>query len=213
MTKNFLLKIIFIYNKLIFFEVEEFNIFSKKEFNIYLSLEEWGKINKYFLQFDSLNEVLQSLNILIIKKNLIIIKEEKLMKIKITNPRNDEVFFINIPYKEKDLKSEIDNIILYVASLNEKMQFLEKKVNSLEKKLDDIYIYNNILETIKNKKENKEKRLGDLKKSKILLKKEYKLFMSWFYNKQKKFTLLLDSDRDGDLTDNFYCKCFGKYKL
>ena len=66
------------------------------------------------------------------------------------------------------------------------MQFLEKKVNSLEKKLDDIYIYNNILETIKNKKENKEKRLGDLKKSKILLKKEYKLFMSWFYNKQKK---------------------------
>ena len=213
MTKNFLLKIIFIYNKLIFFEVEEFNIFSKKEFNIYLSLEEWGKINKYFLQFDSLNEVLQSLNILIIKKNLIIIKEEKLMKIKITNPRNDEVFFINIPYKEKDLKSEIDNIILYVASLNEKMQFLEKKVNSLEKKLDDIYIYNNILETIKNKKENKEKRLGDLKKSKILLKKEYKLFMSWFYNKQKKFTLLLDSDRDGDLTDNFYCKCSGKYKL
>ena len=67
-----------------------------------------------------------------------------------------------------------------------KIQFLEKKVNSLEKKLDDIYIYNNILETIKNKKEDKEKRLGDLKKSKILLKKEYKLFMSWFYNKQKK---------------------------
>ena len=48
------------------------------------------------------------------------------MKIKITNLRNDEVFFINIPYKEKDLKSEIDSIILYVASLNENTIFGKK---------------------------------------------------------------------------------------
>ena len=133
------------------------------------------------------------------------------MKIKITNHRNDEVFFINIPYKEKDLKSEINSIIPYVTSLNVKNTIFGKKVNNLEKKLDEICIYKNIKETIKNKKEDKEKRLGNLKKSKILLEKEYKLFICWFYNKPKKFTLLLDSDKDGDLTGNFYCKCYGKY--
>ena len=210
--QKFLLKI-FLNENLIFFEVEEFNIFPKKEFNIYLSLEQLGKINKYFLQFDSLNEVLQSLKTLINKKNLTIIKEEKLMKIKITNPGNDKVFFINIPYKEKDLKSEIDSIIPYVASLNEKIQFLEKKVNSLEKKLDEIYIYKNILENIKKEKEEKEekeKKLGDLVKSKILLQNEYNLLMSWLDNIPKTITLLLDSDRDGDLTDTFYSKCSGK---
>ena len=206
--QKFLLKI-FLNENLIFFEVEEFNIFPKKEFNIYLSLEQLGKINRYFLQFDSLNEVLQSLKTLINKKNLTIIKEEKLMKIKITNPGNDKVFFINIPYKEKDLKSEIDSIIPYVASLNEKIQFLEKKVNSLEKKLDEIYIYKNILESIIKEKE--EKKFGDLIKSKILLQNEYNLLMNWLDDIPKKITLLLDSDRDGDLTDTFYSKCSGKY--
>ena len=124
--QKFLLKI-FLNDQLIFFEVEESNNFPKKEFNIYLSLEELGKINKYFNQFDSLKEVFQSLKTLINKKCLKIIKEEKMMKLEIINPANDKVFYINIPYKEKDLKSEINSIIPYVASLNEKIQLLEKK--------------------------------------------------------------------------------------
>ena len=117
--------------KLIYLEIEEKNIFPKGEYNIYLSLEELGKINKYFLQFDSLKEVLDSFKKLIIKKNLTIVGEKNQMKIRIINPSNDKEFFINVPLKEKDLKSEINSLIHYVASLNERIQILENKLNEI----------------------------------------------------------------------------------
>ena len=111
--KNFLLKIA-LNEKLMLFDIEQMDLFPKQEFNIYLSLEELGKINKYFLQFDYLKEVFESLKILIKKKNLFIIKEEKRMKIKIINPANDKEFFITVPLKEKDLKSNNNiNLICY----------------------------------------------------------------------------------------------------
>jgi len=193
-------------DKLMFFEVEE-NIFPRGEYNIYLSLEELGKINKYFLQFDTLKEVLESFKKLINKNNLSIIKEEKKMKIKIVNPANDKEIFINVPLKEKDLKSEIDSLIPYVASLNERIQILEKK-------LDEIYIYKDYLEEIRKEKEKeKEKELVkqyEINKSQILNKNEMELFLSWLDNKPKKIKLLLDSRIDGDLTQTFYNKCTGK---
>ena len=200
-----------------FFEVEESNNFPKEEFNIYLSLDELGNINKYFNQFDSLKEVFQSLKTLINKNCLKIIKEEKLIKLEIINPANDKEFYINIPYREKDLKSEINSIIPVVASLNEEIQLLEKQVNNLEEKLDEIYAYKNLLEKIKKEKEKeeeekeKERIKKELGRSKILLENEYKLLISWLEKMPKKVTLLLDSDRDGDLTNTFYRQCSFKY--
>ena len=62
--------------KIMFFEIEEENDFQRKEFNLYQSLEEFIKIDKYFRQFDNLNEVFNSIKILILNKNLTIIKED-----------------------------------------------------------------------------------------------------------------------------------------
>ena len=118
--------------KIMFFEIDEENIFQRKEFNLYQSLEELIKIDKYFRQFDNLDEVFNSIKILILNKNLTIIKEDKLMKIKINNPTLNKEFFINIPLKEKDLKSEIDSIIHYVTSLNDKMNNLEKQIKEIK---------------------------------------------------------------------------------
>ena len=121
------------YNETImFFEIEEENDFQRKEFNLYQSLEELIKIDKYFRQFDNLNEVFNSIKILILNKNLTIIKEDKLMKIKINNPTLNKEFFINIPLKEKDLKSEIDSLIPYVISLNDKINNLEKTIKEIK---------------------------------------------------------------------------------
>ena len=74
--KNYILKIS-LNEKLMFFQIEEKNIFPNGDYKIYLSLEELGKINRYFLQFDTLKEVLESIKKLISKKNLSILKEEK----------------------------------------------------------------------------------------------------------------------------------------
>ena len=118
--------------KIMFFEIDEENVFQRKEFNLYQSLEELIKIDKYFRQFDNLNEVFNSIKILILNKNLTIIKEDKLMKIKINNPTLNKEFFINIPLKEKDLKSEIDSLVPYVISLNVKINNLEKTIKEIK---------------------------------------------------------------------------------
>ena len=118
--------------KIMFFEIDEENVFQRKEFNLYQSLEELIKIDKYFRQFDNLNEVFNSIKIFILNKNLTIIKEDKIMKIKINNPTLNKEFFINIPLKEKDLKSEIDSLVPYVLSLNDKIKYLEKTIKEIK---------------------------------------------------------------------------------
>ena len=193
------------YNEqLIYFEIKEKNAFVKDEYNLYIDLNELGKISRFFNQFETVKEVFDSLKSLIDKKNLSIIQEEKKMKIKIINPINNKEFYINVLSKEKDIKSEINSIITYVTSLNEKVQKLENKVNLLENKLNEI---------IKEKEEKKKKKelYGQINKSSIINKEEIDLFMNWLDQKPKKMKLLLDSKIDGDLTQTFYNKCGGKF--
>ncbi len=122
------------------------------------------------------------------------------MKIRIINPANDKEFFINIPLKEKDLKSEINSLIHYVASLNERIQILENKLN-------EIYVFKKDLMEMKKEKELSKTFL----KTEILNKNEIELVLNWLENKPKQIKLLLNSRIDGDTTDTFYNKCTGKY--
>lgn len=64
-------------DKIIYFEIDEINNFPKQDFNIHLNLEELCKINKFFLQFDNLNEVSESLNKLLDSKSIKAEKKEK----------------------------------------------------------------------------------------------------------------------------------------
>ena len=141
-----------------------------------------------------------------IKKNISIIKEEKLIKLKIKNPSNEKEFFINIPLKEKDLKSELDTIIPYIASLNNRITELEKKVSKLENQFEQcIPIINEY------KKEKKNNSFFDgFKNSNIVNEKEIEEIYNWLDNKPKNCKLLLDSKIDGDKTETFYKKCGGK---
>ena len=142
------------------------------------------------------------------------------MKIKIINPANNREFYINIPLKEKDIKSELHSIIPYINTLNEKVKNLENEVNILKNKLNDIYdihIYKDDIEKIiKEKKEEKRMKEAyesyDLHKSNIIKKNEVDLILNWFDKKNpKKIKLLLDSKIDGDLIEKFLNKCTGKY--
>lgn len=63
--------------KLIFFEIEKMNEYPKRDFNIYLSLVELGKINKFFNQFETMSEVFSALENLLKNGNISVKEEEK----------------------------------------------------------------------------------------------------------------------------------------
>ena len=206
--EKFVLKIS-INEKLIFFELDKKDVFPKKDFNIYLSLEELGKINRFFNQFETTSDVLVSLETLIESKNISVIEEERKMKLKIINPANKKEFFIDVPVKEKDLNSEIKSINEYISSLNNKIIILEKKV-------DDLCLFKE--EYLKEKKEKEEKEERE-KKEKILLfkdsniiqsKDEKELILSWLGKNNIKTKLLFNSKNDGDLLITFFTKVGNK---
>ena len=194
--KKFKLKIS-INEQLIYLEIEKINLFPKKDFNIYLSLEELGKINKFFLQFDRIEEVYVSLETLIETKNISVIEEERAIKLKINNPANKKELFIDIPLKEKDLKSEINSINNYISSL-------VNKVNELEKKVNDLCLFKE--EYINNKKKKNE----NFKDSDIIQKDDVNLILSWLNRKSLKTNLLFNSKYDGDLMSTFFKKVENK---
>ena len=221
-TDNINYEITIAFNEqLMYFEINEKKNIIKEDFNIYISLEELRKIDRFFNQFETLEEVFDSLKTLIAKKNLFIVKERINMKIKIINPANNKEFYINVPLKEKDFKRELNSIIPYINTLNEKVKNLENEVSILKNKLNeihDIFLYkDNIVQFITDKimKEKKRKELiesYDIQKSKIINKNEIDLILKWLeYKNPLKITLLLDSKIDSDSIETFLNKCSNKY--
>ena len=193
-------------DKLIFFEIEQEGQFPKKEYNLVLDLEQLYKINKYFVQFENFVDIQTSFEALIEMKKLTILKDEneKGMKINIINPLNKKEFFIDIPLKEKSLKNEIDSIIPYIISLNDKINKMENRMNILENKVNELFSIKE--EYSKLKKENIEKNNMLFEKSSIIKKDDENTILSWLDKKPSKFNLLLDSKIDGDSTTTFYQK-------
>ena len=96
--QKYILKISYI-NDLLVFEILEENSIPLKEYNLYINYEELKQINKYFINFENIEEIFNSLKKLLSDNNLELIKEEKEMKIKIKNILTNKHFFINIPIK------------------------------------------------------------------------------------------------------------------
>lgn len=203
------------YNKdIIYFDITELNtFFSNKVFNIYLNIIELGKINKFFNQFDTLEEVYESIKYSITENNLNIIKAENEIKIKINNKANGKSFYINIPSKDndKDLKNDI---IPYIVSLNEKIEKLEQKIDILNNIVLEQKKQIQELNTFKNKYfENKENEINNFmfKNSSIIKPSEQKLILNWFNDKKPiNFKLLLDTKTQGDSIKAFINNCSKK---
>ena len=93
------------------------------------------RIDKYFRQFDTLQEVYNSLKVIIQNNNLSIVKNDELMKIKILNSTINKEFFIVLKPKEKNIKEELNNLAPLVFSLNKRIENLEKEKKILRIKL------------------------------------------------------------------------------
>ena len=207
---------------IIFFEIEKLNIIPKNDFNIHLSLEELGKINKFFNQFDTTAEVFVSFDTLLESKKISVFEEEKKIKLKIQNPANKNEFYLDIPLKEKDTKSEIKSIYEYINSLNNKIIDLEKKVDDLctfkeeylKRKKEKKKNMGKEIETKKEEEKEVEITLDIFKDSSIIqTKDDIKLILSWLNKKSIKTNLLFNSKTDGNLLSDLYKKVENKFPI
>jgi len=214
------------YNEnIINFEIEEKNSFPKNMYSLTQNLSELIKIDKFFVLFEKTEEIFNSFKKLFSEKNLNLIEEDNIIKIKIFNSITNKYFFIVVPRKIKDLNDDINYLYKYINKL-------EEKINNLEKETKEIKIENNKLKEKNIEYSNKLKentlRIEKLermlnkntidnndmsiyfKNSNIVKNDDINLILDWLEIKPKSFELLLDSKVDGDLTNTFYEKCGNK---
>ena len=195
--------------KIIFFEAEEENVFPKQEFNLYQSLEQLTKIDRYFRQFDELKEVFEFFKAIISKNNLSVVKEENKMKLKLSNPSINKDIIINLTLKAKDIKSEVESLIPYINSLNNKIDSLENQIKDMkiefDNKLKDMKAE---LDEIKNKFENKIPNL--FQGSQIIDDNDKNIIMSWFDKKIISTELLLNAEINDNFLQAFFSKCINR---
>ena len=109
-------------NEILAFEILEKNELSLKDFNLYQNYEQLKQIDKYFLLFENIEEIFNSLKRLISDKNLSLIKGENEIKIEIKNSLTNKYFFINIPLKDKNINNKIETLFNCIISLKKKFQ-------------------------------------------------------------------------------------------
>lgn len=226
-NKKYILKISYNEEILQFF-ILEVNIFSPKEYILYSNIDDLKKTDKFFNLFESIEEVFISLKNLKFNNNLTLIKEGQEMKIEIANTITNKKIYINIPIKETDINTKVDNIINYINSLNKKIVNLEIEVKNSKNDNADLKKTINIYE---NKIKNLEKKFNEnilklekiekimneymtsyefFKKSEIIKHEEVDLIISWLEKKPVQVDLLLNSKIDGDSISTFYEKCSKK---
>ena len=144
------------------------------------------------------------------------------MKIEITNPINKKTFGIEIPLKEKNMRSEVNNLINYISSLNDRItsvenknkklenknKELEKQVKELEKQIKELMSIKEEYNKLKQKEIENDNRF--FKESNIIKLEDENTIISWLEKKPAKFIKLLDSKIDGDSTNAFQNKCAKK---
>lgn len=205
------------------FKIEDLLSLKKNKYFLQTNLKELQNIDRFFLIFENLNEVNQSLIKQVRKNNVDISKDGNVCKLKINNPVNDKEFTIELEKTKSDSKDsdekEINDSLPLVTELRKKIDDLEKRMENLELKLDgvqDIEKNVGVLRSHKKKveEEDEEEEPDDgrqLLKSSLIGKKEEKIIKGFLQGKLLSAELIFDTAKDGDSIDAFKTKVEGKF--
>ena len=134
------------------------------------------------------------------------------------NLNTNKEFFINLKLKEKDIQSELKDIIPYISSLNNKITNLENQIKEMKKDFDnklqeidkrhknELNIYKKQIEEYIEKNIQR-KRKFEFYGSNIIQTNENELIYKWFGNKNPSSAKLL---LNAKIDDNFYKEFFDK---
>ena len=205
-------------------KLEDLLSLKKDVYFLQTSLKELQKINRFFLLFENLEEVNNSLIKLVNKNNISISKETGKCQFIIENPINDEEFSIELEKTQDDSKDtdeeEAKDSIPLIAELKKKIeqleknkQDLEKRIESLEEKLQggsNIVTTPKVLRSGKKKQEeedNEEEELINsniqIFKSSLISKKDEKVIRGFIGGQILSAELIFDTATDGDSIDAF----------
>ena len=195
-------KLIIIFNdKSVSFSVIQSSSLLQKDYEVNLTLEQLYKINKFFINFENINDLVDWIINSLKQKNSNIKFNNNKCFIEMLNPISNKSFQLILNSKEKDLNSRVNNLEQIIIEQNKTITLMEERL----KKLESIIIEYNEL-----KKKNEEKKVKLFIESEIINNEEESLLLSWLPKKPNKVTLLLNSNKDGDSTKTFINKCNGK---
>ena len=180
--------------------IENLKIFPISFYELNTTLDNLKKKDENFLIFQSIERLVNGIELCIKNKNYSIKYDEieNLMKFSIKND-----FFINneailkIPLKEQDLKVQMNSLIKAVMNLQKENKELKEKIELFERKKG------------KDKKEiAKNSFIGS-----SFLEEENKIFISEWIDPNKiiSFTLLFSTTKDGDSSSTFHYYCDGLF--
>ena len=184
-------------------------------FKASLNVDNFHEINKFFRQFDTIEEIFEYFNDLEnISDNTTILIENKFAKLTIKLPnisksKTNNIFLIEIPkieLKENDLIVKICEQVKKIDILETKIKFLFCYSGKNEK---DFETFDKLLKICeKNINES------DLEDSKIICKEDFTLVLEGINRNLKKIIknvkLLYRASIDGDKASKFHSKCDGK---
>ena len=154
-------------DKSILFKLKQ-NTIPKKEFESNYTLEELYKVNRYFINFENANDLIDGLLDSIKNKKSNVTFQEKDCLIQILNPITNKTFDLPINIKEKDTNARIKDLEDIIVQQNKKINEQSNKITFLEEKIKK---FEPMYEEYLNKKKNEEM----FKESQILDKDEKKI--------------------------------------
>ena len=205
------------------FKIEDTISFPPEIYNYETNLEKLQKINRFFLLFQSLEEVNKTLIKLVQEKNLTIVAQNDICQIKIKNQINGEEFTIEAKKTKienneltektiipiiKELKNKIENLENENKEFKNKIEKLENENKELKNK--NLNLENKMNEIEKRIKNLEEKNENKIIKSNIINNNELKIILNWIPTNSRFFELIFDTNRDGDSVDSFKNKCEGQ---
>ena len=156
-------------DKIISFNVSQFSLL-QKDYELIISLEQLYKINKFFINFENTNDLINWIINSLKQKNSFIKLIDNKCIIQLINPITNKKFELNLNSKEKDLNTRVNDLEAFIIEQNKKNINLEERI----KKLEAIIV---------EKNEEKNRIMFD---SEIVDKKEQYMIIEWLPRKLKK---------------------------
>ena len=182
-------------DKVISFKISTFSLL-KKDYELFLTLEELYKLNRFFINFENIKELVNWLIKSFEQKNTCIKFTENKCILQMKNPITNTLFELTLNSKEKDLNSRVNYLEAFIVEQNKININLEERIKKLEAIISS-----------KNEIRNEKKIFFE---SELVNKEEQEMLINWLPRKPNKISLLLNSNKDGDSTLTFINKCGGK---